>query len=174
MSRSAIDKRPVDSPVYVGALGLEGDEQFEKQVHGGPDKAVYAYALEDLAWWSAQLGRPIAPGFIGENLTLEGIDLGALRPGDELFAGEVVLRVTEPRDPCSKLAARIGEPSFVKRFGRAARTGAYCAVDRPGRIARDDAVTVVTRAVDGPTIRDLVRAKFGADGSPATAKESRT
>jgi len=171
MSRSAIDKTPVDEPVFVDVLGLSGDEQFEKRFHGGPDKAVYIYAAEDLAWWSAELGRPLSPGFIGENLTTGDIDVGALRPGDVLAAGHALLRVTEPRDPCAKLAARIGDSGFVKRFGRAARTGAYCAVDRTGAVRAGDEIRVVHTSDAGPTIRDMVRAKFGDDGPAATSAD---
>jgi MOSC domain-containing protein YiiM len=158
---SAIDKLPVDEPVYVGPLGLAGDEQAERRIHGGPRKAVYAYAAEDLEWWSAQLGRPLAPGFIGENLTTHGLDLNGLRAGDELDCGPVVLRVTEPRDPCAKLAARLGVRGFEKRFGQAQRTGVYCAVIRPGLIVAGTVITV-RAAGDGPTIREIVGAKYGS------------
>jgi MOSC domain-containing protein YiiM len=165
MGSSAIDKRPVDEPVYVGPLGLAGDEQAERRFHGGPQKAVYVYAGEDLAWWSAQLQRPLAPGYIGENLTTENIDLNDLRAGDELHCGEIVLRVTEPRDPCAKLAARVDVRGFEQRFGREARTGVYCAVIRPGLIRRGDAIVVVRGAQEGPSIRELVKAKFGSAGA---------
>ena len=158
---SAIDKLPVNEPVYVGTLGLAGDEQAERRFHGGPRKAVYAYATEDLAWWSAELGRPLLPGFIGENLTTAGLDLNGLRVDDEMHAGEIVLRVTEPRDPCAKLAARIGLPGFEKRFGRAQRTGVYCSVVRAGIIRCGDAIAVVCAASGGPTIREIVAATFG-------------
>lgn len=161
MSRSAIDKRPIEGPVAVGPLGLDGDAQFERRFHGGPDKAVYAYAQEDLDWWSVQLGTPWAPGFIGENLTTAGIDLNGLHPGDELHAGDVVLRVTEPRDPCAKLAARVGQPGFVGRFGRAGRTGVYCAVLRAGAICRGDAIEAIAGERNGPSIRAIVAATFG-------------
>jgi MOSC domain-containing protein YiiM len=158
---SAIDKQPAGDPVAIGPLGLAGDEQAEKRFHGGPRKAVYAYALEDLAWWSAELGRPLPPGFIGENLTTAGIDLNALHVDDELHVGEVVLRVTEPRDPCAKLAARIGLRGFEKRFGRAARTGVYCSVVVAGTVRAGDPVTVVAAANGGSSIRELVRARYG-------------
>jgi MOSC domain-containing protein YiiM len=156
MRASAIDKQPVQGPVRVEVLGLDDDEQAERRFHGGPGKAVYAYASEDLEWWSAQLGRPLAPGFIGENVTLEGVDCGALRPGDELHCGK-------PRDPCAKLAARVGSADFVKRFGRAGRTGVYCEVLRSGTIAAGNDVTVVRAPTAGPTIRDIVAARYGRD-----------
>ncbi len=160
---SAIDKRPIGEAVFVGPLGLAGDAQADPRYHGGPDKAVYAYAAEDLDWWSTQLDRSIDPGYIGENLTTRGIDLNALHPGDELHCGELILRVTEPREPCAKLGARIGVRGFEKRFGRAGRTGVYCAVTRPGTIRVGDPITVIDAPAAGPSIRELVAAKFGSD-----------
>jgi MOSC domain-containing protein YiiM len=142
---------------------LAGDEQADHRYHGGPEKAVYAYAAEDLDWWSAQLERRIEPGFIGENLTTRGLDLNALHPGDELHCGELILRVTEPREPCAKLGARIGVRGFEKRFGRAGRTGVYCAVIEPATIRVGTAISVVVAPAAGPSIRELVAAKFGSD-----------
>jgi MOSC domain-containing protein YiiM len=167
--RSAIDKRPVSERVYIGPLGLTGDEQAERRIHGGPRKAVYAYAAEDLAWWSAELGRPLPPGFIGENLTITGIDLNGLRVDDELRPGDVVLRVTEPRDPCAKLAARLGLAGFEKRFGRAARTGVYCSVVSPGFVQCGDAIAVVP-AGTGQPIREIVAARYGRDASSSSVE----
>lgn len=163
MRTSAIDKIPVSEPVRVGVLGLDGDEQAERRFHGGPRKAVYAYAAEDLAWWSAELGQPLSPGFIGENLTTSGLDLNALHVDDELHAGEIVLRITEPRDPCAKLAARVGVPDFAKRFGRAGRTGVYCAVVRGGFICLNDRIVVTRNAGSGRSIREIVAARYGSD-----------
>jgi MOSC domain-containing protein YiiM len=161
MRSSAIDKEPVAGPVAIDELGLDGDEQFERRFHGGPAKAVYAYASEDLAWWSAQLALPLEPGFIGENLTTAGLDLNGLYPGDELRAGTVVLRVTEPRDPCAKLAARVGVRGFQRAFGRAGRTGVYCAVLRAGYVRCGDVITVVNGVRTGLSIRALVAEKYG-------------
>jgi MOSC domain-containing protein YiiM len=166
MRSSAIDKRPVSEPVFVGPLGLAGDEQAQRRIHGGPVKAVYVYASEDLAWWSAELGRPIEPGFIGENLTTAGIDLHALWPGDELHAAEVILRVTQPRDPCANLAARIGIAGFEKRFGRAGRTGVYCAVVRDGHVSRGEPLAVAAGGEPGPSIREILSETYGTDLPP--------
>ena len=163
MRSSAIDKRPVSEPVFVGPLGLDGDEQAQRRIHGGPGKAVYVYAAEDLAWWSAQLGRQIEPGFIGENLTTAGIDLHALRAGDELHGTEVVLRITQPRDPCAILAARLGIAGFEKRFGRAGRTGVYCAVVRDGHVRRGEPLTPRRGDEPGPAIREILAESYGVD-----------
>jgi MOSC domain-containing protein YiiM len=78
MIRTAIWKHPVDGPVAARGVNLEGDDQADRSVHGGHDKAIYAYASEDTAWWEAQLGASLGPGAFGENLTVAGLDLGAM------------------------------------------------------------------------------------------------
>ena len=90
--QTGIFKEPVAGPVEVRALGLDGDVQADRRVHGGEKKAVYAYAIEDVEWWEAELGRELGPGFFGENLTLRGVDVTGARPGDRWRAGEVESR----------------------------------------------------------------------------------
>lgn len=138
---TGIFKEPVEGPVGVGELGLEGDVQADRRVHGGEDQAVYAYAIEDVEWWEAELGRELGPGFFGENLTLRGVDVNGLSPGDRLTAGEVTLEVTKPRQPCQKMATKAGDPKFVKRFARAGRPGMYFRVVEPGAVAAGDPVS---------------------------------
>lgn len=133
-------KRPVAGPVAVGPLGLEGDLQADSRVHGGVDKAVYAYAAEDIAWWEERLARELGPGFFGENLTLRGVDVSGAASGARWHAGGVVLEVTEPRRPCWKLATRVGDPGFVKTFADAGRPGVYLRVIEAGELAAGDAV----------------------------------
>ena len=96
--------------------------------HGGPDQAVYVYLSEDYDWWSKTLGRPIAPGTFGDNITISGLTSADLAIGDRLIAGDVVIEVTTPRIPCNTLAARMGDPGFVKAYRDAGRPGAYCRV----------------------------------------------
>jgi MOSC domain-containing protein YiiM len=137
---SSIVKRPVAGPVAVGLDGLEGDEQADRHNHGRRFQALYAYAIEDIAWWSHRLGRPLGPAALGENLTLEGIDCTNARVGERWRVGTAELRVTAPRVPCFKLAALMGDPGFVRTFARALRPGAYLAVEEPGTIAAGDPV----------------------------------
>ena len=85
--QTGIFKEPVEGPVEVRALGLDGDVQADRRVHGGEDQAVYAYAIEDVEWWEAELGRKLDPGFFGENLTLRGVDVTGARPGDRSRSG---------------------------------------------------------------------------------------
>ena len=109
-TRSAIGKHPVAGPVQVEGINVAGDAQADPRVHGGPSKAVYAYASEDYAWWSEQLGRPLTPGTFGENLTLNAIDLHTCSVGEIWTVGTALLRVTEPRTPCFSSASRCATP----------------------------------------------------------------
>ena len=158
---TGIYKLPASGPVAVGREGLEGDVQADRRVHGGPDQAVYAYAREDADWWQAELGRELEDGFFGENLTLRGIDATNALIGERWRAGGALLEVSAPRVPCSKLAARVGDPRFVKRFGAANRPGAYLRVIEEGQLQAGDPVEVVSRPEHGVTIALAHRALLG-------------
>jgi len=142
---SAIGKTPVSGPVAARGVNLEGDEQADKRHHGGPDQAVYAYASEDAAFWSAELGRELPPAMFGENLTLAGVDVSGARIGERWRIGTAELRVAGPRIPCFKLEARIGVPGFQRRFLNAGRPGAYLAIVGEGELQAGDAVEIVHR-----------------------------
>ena len=142
---SAIVKAPVRGPVAVRGVNLEGDDQADRTVHGGPEQAVYAYASEDAAWWSEQLGRPLGDGAFGENLTLAGLDVSGARVGERWRIGTAELRVTAPRVPCLKLESHMGVRGFQKRFLRAGRPGAYLAIEAEGALQAGDAVEVLRR-----------------------------
>jgi MOSC domain-containing protein YiiM len=152
---SAIVKQPVAGRVRIEGVNLEGDDQADRRVHGGVDRAAYAYAVEDYAWWEEELGRPLAPGTFGENLTTAGIDVNAAVVGERWELGAAELEVAAPRVPCSKLAARIGDPRFVARFGRARRPGPYLRITRPGTIGAGDRIRVVTRPSHGIRVVDV-------------------
>ena len=137
---TGIDKRPQPGPVAVGALGLDGDAICDTENHGGVDQAVYVYGEPDYRWWAAELGRELAPGTFGENLTVSGLESAALAAGDRLLAGDLILEVTAPRIPCVTLARRMGDPAFLKRFRAAERPGVYCRVIRAGSVQAGDAV----------------------------------
>lgn len=139
---SAIGKTPVQGPVSVGSLGLAGDEQADLSVHGGLSKAVYALPSEHLTWWQAQrqmqgatmFVEELAPGYLGENLSLQGLLEEHIFIGDSLDFGDVVLRVTQPREPCGKFNAVMGYTHAAKDMVQSGRCGFYLAVDRPGRL----------------------------------------
>jgi MOSC domain-containing protein YiiM len=151
--RSAIWKAPVDGRVAVRGVNVDGDDQADRRVHGGPDKAVYAYAIEDTRWWEAELGRELGFGAFGENLTTEGIDVSGAIVGERWELGTTVLEVSETRVPCAKLAFRMGDPKFQKQFIAARRPGAYLRIVREGEIGAGDEVRVVSRPDHGVTVR---------------------
>jgi MOSC domain-containing protein YiiM len=142
---SAIVKAPVAGPVAARGTNLGGDEQGDKVHHGGHDQAIYAYATEDAAWWSTQIGRELAPAAFGENLTLAGVDVSGARIGERWRIGTAELRVTGPRVPCFKLEARIGVRGFQRAFLHAGRPGAYLAIEGEGELQAGDAVEIVHR-----------------------------
>jgi MOSC domain-containing protein YiiM len=153
---SAIVKAPVEGPVAVRGVNLEGDDQADRSVHGGPDQAVYAYASEDIVFWSDVTGLDLGPGAFGENLTTAGIDVSGVRIGERWRIGTVELRVTGPRIPCFKLEARIGVRGFQKQFLHAGRPGAYFAIAEEGELRAGDAVEVVHRPEHDVTPRLIV------------------
>jgi MOSC domain-containing protein YiiM len=153
--RSAIAKAPVEGRVRVAGVNVAGDDQADRRVHGGPDKAVYAYAREDVAFWEGDLGRSLGPGAFGENLTIEGLEVSGAVVGERWRIGTVELEVCQPRLPCQKLALRMGEPLMVKRFAQASRPGAYLRILTEGELAAGDAVEVLSRPSHGITVRDV-------------------
>jgi MOSC domain-containing protein YiiM len=159
---TAIWKLPVSGRVAVRGVNLAGDDQADRRAHGGPDKAVYAYAREDYAWWERQLDRTLDPGMFGENLTTEGIDLTDALVGERWRVGSAVLQVTSPRVPCWKLGARMGDPRFPARFAAAGRPGAYLAILEQGALGAGDRIQVIHRPGHGVTV-GLVAASYHRD-----------
>ena len=150
--RSAIWKSPVEGRVAVRGVNLDGDDQADRRVHGGPDKAVYAYAIEDTRRWEAELCRELGPAAFGENLTTEGLDLTGALVGERWRVGTVVLEVVQPRLPCFKLGVRMGAPGFVRRFAQATRPGAYLRIIEEGELGAGDEVAVLSRPEHGVTM----------------------
>ncbi|MGB3698654.1 MAG: MOSC domain-containing protein [Gordonia sp. (in: high G+C Gram-positive bacteria)] len=155
---TAIDKRPVDGPVRIGEYGAYADVQADRKHHGGPDKALYAYAQEDIDFWAAELGRDLPPGVFGENLRTVGIDVNGARIGERWRLGaQVVVEVTAPRIPCQTFARWMGDDGrgWVKRFAQEQRVGPYLRVVERGTIAAGDEITVLHVPAGAPTIRDV-------------------
>jgi MOSC domain-containing protein YiiM len=156
---SSIFKDPVQGRVRAEGINLEGDKQADMRVHGGADKAVYAYASEDIAWWAQQLGRPeLAPGWFGENLTTEGLDVTNAVVGERWRIGDAEFQVAQPRLPCFKLGIRFGEPRMVRAFARASRPGAYLRILVAGSVGAGDAIEVLHRPAHGVTVELVSRA----------------
>ena len=159
--RSAIGKVAVDGPVRVATLGLDGDEQADRRHHGGVDKAVYAYAWETLRAWEALLERSLWPGALGENLTTLGIDVDGALLGEVWEVGTCLLEVRGPRTPCRKLSVAMDRPSLRREFLAAGRPGAYLAVLGEGVVRAGDAVHVVFRPTDAPSVAQVFRKSAG-------------
>ena len=165
---TGINKQPVDGPVAVRApgpkttglhSGLVGDQIFDVENHGGDDQAVYAYAREDYDWWQEQLGRKLADGLFGENLTTENVDVNGAVIGEKWRIGaDLVLQPTFGRTPCATFQAKMAEPHWVKRFAKENRTGAYLRVLTPGDVRAGDPIEVLDRPPHGVTIEMAFRA----------------
>ena len=160
---SGIDKKSVGKPVFVGTNGLQGDVICDQEVHGGVDQAVYAYSADDYAWWSDELGREIAPGTFGDNLTIAGLPTN-MNAGERLLIGDVVLEATAPRIPCAKFAAQMQDSQFGIKFRRAERPGTYFRVLNEGQVAAGDAATFVDNPDCDVSMLDLFL--FAFDNSP--------
>jgi MOSC domain-containing protein YiiM len=158
MVRSAIWKQPVAGRVAVRGTNVDGDQQADLRVHGGPDKAVYAYAVEEVRAWEEELGRDLGPAAFGENLTTEGVDVSGARVGEQWRIGTVLLQVVEPRVPCFKLNLKMGDNRFGKRFTAAGRPGAYLRIVEEGELGSGDAVEIVRRPDHDVTMRLMMHA----------------
>jgi MOSC domain-containing protein YiiM len=169
---SSIVKDPVEGRVRATGVNLEGDRQADLRVHGGADKAVYIYAAEDIAWWAQALERPeVGPGWFGENLTAEGLDVTHSVVGERWRIGEAEFEVSQPRLPCSKLGIRFGDGRMVKAFARASRPGAYLRILVEGTVGAGDPIELLHRPEHGVTVQ-LVADAFLIDPSlqPEAAK----
>ncbi|WP_406456108.1 MOSC domain-containing protein [Streptomyces sp. NBC_00876] len=188
---TGIDKRPVDGPVAVtapgpkgtGAVGLAGDRVYDVKHHGGTDQAVYAYAREDLDGWEGELGRPLAGGAFGENLTTLGLDVNGALIGERWRIGpDVVLEVSCARIPCGTFQGWLERDGWIRRFTQAARPGAYLRVIEPGDIRAGDPVEIVYRPDHDVTVAlqframtlnpELLPRLLAADVLPEETKEA--
>jgi MOSC domain-containing protein YiiM len=160
---TAIWKQPVAGRIALRGVNFAGDDQADRTVHGGPDKAVYAYAREDYDLWHDEEGVASMPALFGENLTTEGIDLGAALVGERWRVGSTVLEVAQIRLPCFKLGIRLGDPRFPKRFQAVGRMGAYLRVVQEGDVGADDPIEVIHRPDHGITLCTMLQALDDAD-----------
>jgi MOSC domain-containing protein YiiM len=155
--RTSIFKAPVSGRVRVTPLNLHGDQQADLSVHGGVDKAVYAYPSEHYAFWRNELpGTDLPWGAFGENVTTEGLLEDKVHIGDRFRAGSAEFVVTQPRMPCFKLGIRFNRPDMVKRFLRSGRTGFYLAVVREGDIGAGDSLNLVAEDSSRISVADVV------------------
>ena len=154
---TGIYKLPVTGPVRIEGVNVVGDDQADRRAHGGVNKAVYAYAAEDYEWWSAQLGRTLAPGTFGDNLTTQGVDVGGAVVGQHWRIGNTVLEVSEPRVPCYKLGIRMEDSRFPAVFSAADRPGSYLRIVEEGSLTVGDHIEIGTPPGHGLTVADIAR-----------------
>ena len=155
--RTAIFKSPVAGRIQARQLGLEGDVQADLSVHGGVDKAVYAYDLSSTDYWRERLGRPeLGPGAFGENLTVKGWPEAQVFIGDRFRIGTACFEVSQPRQPCLKLAKRFEDASFLKRFLESRRVGYYLRVVEPGAVAAGDPIVRIAHDAESLDIESVV------------------
>jgi MOSC domain-containing protein YiiM len=160
---SAIAKVPVTvSELELTSANLSGDAQADLEVHGGPDKAVYAYPADHFRAWSEELGRPFGPGSFGENLTTLGATETDTFVGDQWLWGEAVLEVAQPRTPCFKLTVHAGTADVGRRMRQTGRSGWYLRVLRPGTVPTSGVIAVRRHAARIP-VRDITRAAGSHD-----------
>lgn len=154
---SAIWKSPVAGRVAVRGVNLAGDDQADRKAHGGFDKAVYAYAVEDARWWEERIRRPFAYAEFGENLTTEGIEVNDALVGERWSVGTAILEISEPRIPCWRLGVRMNDNQFPRLFTEALRPGAYLRIIAEGDVGAGDEIRVIEKPRTDLTVRDVFR-----------------
>ena len=153
---TAIFKEPVAGRITIRRLGLDGDKQADLSVHGGAEKAVYAYPAEHYDYWKTELSRASLPwGMFGENLTTLGLLEDAVHLEDEFRIGKATLVVTQPRFPCYKLGIKFGTMQMVKQFQASGRSGFYLSVFEEGEIGAGDKIELIRRDTSHPTVSEI-------------------
>jgi len=158
---SAFRKQPVTGPVFLLPTHLDGDEQGDTAVHGGPQQAVLCYAAAHYESWRRELGVDFGPGGFGENFTVAGADEESVCLGDVYQVGDAIVRVTRPRGPCFKIGLRWHMPRLVKLVEQTGRHGWYMGVVQPGLVAAGDEMRLLERPRPDLTIRQVVRLQRG-------------
>ena len=168
---TGIFKTPEQGAVTLTQNGFQGDEQADKKNHGGVDQAVYLYSAQDYAWWSERLGRELSPGTFGENLTLSEFP-EEVKIGDRLELQEVILEVTAPRIPCGKLATKMDDPMFVKRFREAEKPGFYTRVIQTGMVQSGEEVAYKPNPNDAPSLLEAFNLYFAKSADTAVLERA--
>ena len=155
---TGIFKDPIAGRVMLRTLNLDGDRQADLTVHGGPEKAVYAYPSEHYLFWKQELPDMELPwGMFGENFTTEGMFETETHVGDRFRIGSAELMVTQPRMPCYKLGIRFGRADIIKRFLVSERSGFYFSVLKEGEVGAGDEVELIEKNTSGVRVVDVTR-----------------
>jgi MOSC domain-containing protein YiiM len=164
---TGIFKIPVQGKVKAGKLNLEGDQQADLTVHGGVDKAVYVYPIEQYEYWKKEYpSRDLTWGIFGENLTVSGFDENNICIGDILKIGSAIFAVSQPRMPCFKLGIRFGDPGIIKRFYKSSKWGFYLSVVEEGLLEAGDEIVVHSRDEDGVRLSDVSKCLIESNSDP--------
>jgi MOSC domain-containing protein YiiM len=160
---TGMEKKPVDGPVRITFAGVEGNAVADTRHHGDEYMRVYAYSVEDYAWWESELGRPLVAGHFGEQLTTEGVDLNAALLGEVWRVGTAVLQIAHVRIPCVTFRGWMGHTGYdpqawIKRFVLAGRPGPYFRVLEEGVVTAGDVMEVVERPATDVTVAELFAA----------------
>lgn len=159
---TSIFKHAVTGRVWVGVTNIVGDDQSDRTVHGGPEKAVYAYPSEHYPAWQKELGIATLPwASFGENLTTRGLRESVVRIGDRYRIGGAEFIVTQPRMPCYKLEIRFGRSDMIRRFASVDRSGFYFGVEQEGEIGAGDAIELIEQDSRDLTVAEVYRLKLG-------------
>ena len=170
---TGIFKEPVDGPVTITKLNLAGDQQADLSIHGGFEKAVYAYPAEHYDYWRRELpGMPLPWGQLGENLTTEGLAEDTLCIGDRLRIGTALLMVTQPRMPCYKLNVKFRRDDMIKRFLKSRRSGFYFSVIEPGQLGAGSEIEISSRDPQRINVADIFRLYLGDIADPGIVERA--
>ncbi|MFZ0201218.1 MAG: MOSC domain-containing protein [Candidatus Sulfotelmatobacter sp.] len=157
---TGIFKKPLSGRVALRTLNLDGDQQADLSVHGGPNKAVYAYPSEHYDYWRRELPDAALPwGMFGENFTTEGLT-EELHVGDRLRIGSAIVMARQPRMPCYKLAAKFQRDDMIERFLHSGRSGLYFSVEQEGEVGEGDSFELISEDREGIIIAEMNRLFF--------------
>ncbi|MBS82898.1 MAG: MOSC domain-containing protein [Gammaproteobacteria bacterium] len=155
---TSIYKKPIDKSVELTDFGIVGDQQADLKVHGGYDKAVYAYSYKHYKMWSKKLNKEFNDyGLVGENLTIDDFDEELINIGDEFSISDCILKVTQPRVPCYKLGIKMNDRDFPKNFSQSGRTGAYMKVLKNGKINPNDSLNMIKKEDNSMSVYEVAK-----------------
>ena len=158
---TSIYKKPVSNKVTVSSQGIEGDRQADLTVHGGYDKAVYAYSYTHYQTWSEKLNSDFKEyGLVGENLTIDDFDEDKINIGDQFKINECLLQVSQPRIPCYKIGIKLNSREFPKMFSQSGLLGSYLRVIHDGEISAGDTIHKVHSEENSMSIKDIAHLLF--------------
>jgi MOSC domain-containing protein YiiM len=159
--KTGIYKKPTDHPIYLDKEEVQGDEVSNRQVHGGDFKACYLFSANHYPHW-----KNLYPqltwnyGMLGENLTVEGLDETQLHVGDIYKLGSALIEVTQPREPCTTFAAKMGKADIMQQFINHGRPGTYVRVLQQGHVSVGDSIELIEKAINSVSIADFFKLLF--------------